>query len=356
VACALPSGTSNSAPFTAGGETKDVNWTYDPRRKCVVMGTGDFTWVGASQSGNPSIFCYTVGANSWQTLSPYGHPAGQLTPNHPSDRGPMIVDRDGNLWLGNAVPFPDQEGQTAPGGSTYRSGLLRMDTAGVWTQVRPRGWTSSLANGHYDSTADAMLHFDQGAACTGSPGTLKVTKLATLAQEAFPLCLQPDPRWSGARGGWLSPQQPERTFTAWDDTGRMLYVITRQIRYDGAGNIAEERASLSEFDRAANRWRGRRPAPVKPGTPLAPYSMFTVWDSVNKRLLFPVVADPCGLVRQFLAYDPKTDTWEELPLPAEGIHGNMAAFDPVANAMILAGSVFCSNYRQQHLYLWRYAD
>ena len=30
------------------------------------------------------------------------------------------------------------------------------------------------------------------------------------------------------------------------------------------------------------------------------------------QVLFPVVSDPCGRVHQFLAYDPKTDTWEEL--------------------------------------------
>jgi len=359
VPCALPALTTNAAPFEAEGNSKDVNWTFDTRRGQLIFGTGDFTATYAGDSGNETIFSYTVGANVWQTISPYCHPSGQITPNHPSDRGPMIYDslRDA-LWLWNGVPFPDKENQTcanwAGTGSTLKSGLLRMDMpTGVWTQVTASK-TGSLGNGAYDTAADALLHFEQGQGCSGNPGRLVVTPLSSLQQAAYDLCLRPAPAWTSANGGWVAPEQPERVFFAWDDARRIAYVVVPQRRFDAPGNVVESIASLSAFDRNTNTWTSLPPAPVAPGIPLVPYQTAVAWDSVNRKVIYPVVSDPCGMVRQLLVFDPALNAWEEIPLPATPIHGATVAYDPRANAVVLAGSVFCTDFSQQSLFLWRY--
>jgi hypothetical protein len=61
-----------------------------------------------------------------------------------------------------------------------------------------------------------------------------------------------------------------------------------------------------------------------------------------------------------LAYNPATNTWETLPMTGVSpVVGSSIVYDPVANAVVLVGSVFCSDFGlspgQINLYLYRYS-
>ena len=81
----------------------------------------------------------------------------------------------------------------------------------------------------------------------------------------------------------------------------------------------------------------------------------TVWDSVNKKVIYPVTNGSCGRIEKMLVYDPPTDTWEETPVPPN-THGATIAYDPARNVVLLGGRVFCEGFTPNppRLYLWRY--
>lgn len=342
VECITPT-SANPFPNNPGG-SKDINVTFDGER--LIFGAGDII-----NSGIPDLFAFNIPVGSWDPISVGCRPNGQVMMNRPSDRGPMITDKNGDLWNWNGVPYPDAENQPCgTNGAIQKSGLLKRTKAtGVWTLMKgPRG-TGSLGGGAYDSAIDSMMHFEQGGPCSGNPGTLVRTKLSDLTQTSSPLCV--GVTWSNGVG-WVAFEQPERVFFAWDDVGRKLYVVAPRIRYDASG-ATERVAGLAVFDAATNVWS------LKPNAPtgslnIVPYFTKIVWDSVNKRVLYPVSDNPCGETYALLAFNPATDTWETLPTPPPAVHGSTAGFDPKANALVVGGSVFCSGYNQKAVYLYRY--
>ena len=71
------------------------------------------------------------------TISTYCHPTGQITPDHPTDRGPFIYDAKREvLWLWNAVAFPESDGEpcTVSGPTRGYEGLHVLGRAHVCTR------------------------------------------------------------------------------------------------------------------------------------------------------------------------------------------------------------------------------
>lgn len=335
-------------PYPAGRGSKDVNHAFDGQR--LIFGAGD---IGSS--GVADLYAYNVAPNTWTPIEvgciPSSRSAVML--NHPSDRGPMIVDKRGTLWNWNGVPYPDGQDQPCgPGGAIQKAGLLTRTADGVWGLVTGTR-TNSLGGGRYDSTADAMLFLEQSQACSGNPGALVIFTLSTGTRQTYPMCA--GVTWNGSSGGWMAGQQPERVFFGWDDVARKLYLITLRQRLDASGLVAESQWPVYVFDMATKQWTVRRAAPVNTISDPQPFHIATpAWDSVSKRLLWPVVADgPCGTVKQMLTYDPATDGWESHPVP-DGIGGNSGDYDPVANVYVLAGREFCQ--KNTAVYLWRYGN
>jgi hypothetical protein len=56
-------------------------------------------------------------------------------------------------------------------------------------------------------------------------------------------------------------------------------------------------------------------APIPVGVWPVAYATMSVWDSVNWRVIFPFLNDPCGCIQKMLVYDPASDTWEDSPVP-----------------------------------------
>ena len=126
--------------------------------------------------------------------------------------------------------FPNQEGQVCnqgrpewPKGSIYRSGFMRLNPdTNTWTKVNDRT-TGTIGGSYYDSTADALLSID-----SETNPALNVRSLsdeATMPQSSHPITVSPSPAWTGAAGGWTGPADAKRVKWAWDDAGRVAYLL-----------------------------------------------------------------------------------------------------------------------------------
>ena len=103
--------TADLSPFA--GDSKDIMWTWDSRRKRLLFGMGDFASTYANQSGNQALFAYDASTNGWSVVSTFCHGPGQVTPNHPTDYGILAYDpaRDVVWWGNQGGGYPEQGGQ-----------------------------------------------------------------------------------------------------------------------------------------------------------------------------------------------------------------------------------------------------
>ena len=360
VACATPDARSDISPFTSG--SKDIMWTWDSKRKLLYMGMGDIGSTYASGSGNQALFSYNPGTNAWAVVSTYCHAAGQVTPNHPTDYGIMAYDsRRDVVWWGANFGFPNQEGQVCnqgrpewPKGSIFRSGFMRLNPdTNTWTMVNDRK-TGTIGGSYYDSTADALLSIDSET--TPALNVRSLSDQATMPQSSHRITVTPSPAWTGTAGGWNGPADAKRVKWAWDDAGRVAYLLLNYFRYDVAGKVVDKAVYMVTVNRVTGAVALKARAPIMSQADVPPaYHIKSVWDSVNKRVIFPVMTDSCGRIRQMLVYNPATNAWEDTPVPAN-THGATVAYDPERNVVVLAGRVFCEGQTPNppRLYLWRY--
>jgi hypothetical protein len=365
VACPLPPLTSSTAPFQSGGHSKDVMWTWDSKREELLFGMGDFTSVYASDSGNQSLYGYKAATNTWRVVSTYCHGAGQVTPNHPTDFGIMAYDpgRDVVWWGGPNDGYPPgaegsvcTQGATGwPTGSIYRNGFMTLNpSTNTWTKVSEQP-TFSTGGAYFDTTGGQLLNVEDIGNGPGDGAMLAwkvgVNPLARMELVRF-YTVSPEPAWSGATGGWVM-EYAGRVKWAWDNAARIAYVPIVYRRFDTTGTVVEHGIWMTTVDVATKVLTLKARAPLPTGFYPVPYGVMAVWDSTNKRVIMPATNDACALVHAMLAYDPATDTWESL-LVLAGLHAGTMGYDPIANVVVLAGSVFCSDYSQTHLHLWRY--
>jgi hypothetical protein len=363
-ACPLPALSANAAPFSAEGNTKDVMWAWDSTRQELLFGMGDFTNSYFGDSGNQSLYAYNAATNTWRVVSTFCHAAGQVTPNHPSDYGIMVYDptRD-RVWWGswdNGYP-PGYEGQPcpwgAPGwptGSIHRNGIMTLNPAtNTWTKIVEQP-TWSIGGSAFDPTGDQILNIED---TTGDPGSgqllawdVTTVPLGKRVIASFN-AVTPSPAWTGSTGGWVL-EYAARVKWAWDPVDRIAYVPVVYRRVDAAGTRVESGTWMVTVHVATGAIALKARAPIPLHINLDPYSVMSVFDTTHRRVIYSVTSDACAQVHAVLVYDPATETWASREFPA-GLHGGTLGYDPVRDVTVWAGSVFCSDYKQQNLHLFR---
>jgi hypothetical protein len=353
--CAL-----NECPFPKDRQSKDVQWTWKADTGEMIMGTGDFSTGLGNDSGATPIYAYTMATGTWRTISTICHAPGKLTQNHQQDKGPFSYDSKRKwLWLSTSTPFPDQRGQPCnlgtPSGSTYTQGTLAQDlsgpTPGDWALILPNA-VGALSSSAYNVKTDELLYMS-GPSPSDCAGVMVVHRLSDHAQTRYPMCLRPSPPFNSTSGGWAYAEYAERAYLAWDEAGQAMYGVFVHRRLNPAGTILESKAVAYKFSRATASWAALTPdPPLTPGTPLTPSNMTAVWVDLEQRLYYAVVSDPCAQVRQLLAIRPGDAAWESIEVHPD-VHGSTFAVDQASGTLFLAGSVFCSNYTQKDIFLWR---
>jgi hypothetical protein len=353
------------SPFVLG--SKDVQRTYDTRRHQIIVGTGDYSANLWPNSGHNTIFAYDANANVWSPVATFCAPPGQISPARPTDRGLFVYDstRDA-IWLwsmvDNAVAGQTCTGPPAGSGSTFTKGLLKFDMATkVWTKHLD-GSPGTMSMGAYDAGSDSIIFIRDNNNKCALGGTAIVTfslQTFTVTSEVA-LCHTPTPVW-GAGGGWLGASAQWQSAFAWDAQARVAYVCGQHPRVDGAGNLIERQSVCHRYDHNTRTLTKIADVPMRPGVQAPSYYTHLAWDSVNHRVLWPVIDGPCAQVRQMLAYDPATNRWQDLPIIGDGtsdIRGSLSVFDPAANALFLASTGFCDLPlpNQTDPFLWRYSQ
>jgi hypothetical protein len=365
--CTVPPNNETN-PFHSG--SKDIMWTWDSTRNLLIFGLGDSAGLYTGGSGNTMVWTYDASTNGWRTISTFCQAADSVSPNFPSDYGIMVYDRtrDRIWWLGQGDGFPPgKEGQPCvsgtPQGSIRRNGWMWLNpTANHWTKTSEQS-TQSTGGSAFDAPGDQAINIETENGYVTAHGPLSTmpavkTKIATMVN------VGPTPKWVGGQGGWNTAEYTNRVKFAWDDVARIAYIPTIYRHYSPAGGSPDEVGVWMVAVNVATRTatlKARAPRVGTGGVSVNAYHTMTVWDSVNKRVIYPVQQDTCGRVHHMLVYDPATDTWEETPVPTPPPHGATVAYDPARNVVVLAGNVFCSDQSPPQdpgptrMWLWRYA-
>jgi Divergent InlB B-repeat domain len=367
VARALPPLTSESyaadqTPFHEGGSgTKDVGVTFDALNGVIVYGTGDVSPNPPGANG-PIVanYTYRTGTNEWARISDHCPASGEI-PSWPTDRGPYVYDpvRHG-LWVWQSPFFSDRNGEEcAPGQAVRHNGLFFFNlSARTWTRRTDAAeFSNNQGNAAFDATTNSLLVV-RPFACpgigTGSTITAYNIGVVPLTTTDTPVCITRTPTFPASQG-WIPPQLASRNYPAWDPTTRTMYFCGQIQRSDGVTFAAE----CYKYHRPSNTVSLLPPPPVD-SPPQHDYYTTLVWDSVAQRVLWPVVKDACAHLQEMLAYDPATNTWETVPHTGVApVIGSSIVYDPVANAVVMVGSVFCGDQGlpgQTHLYLYRHSE
>jgi hypothetical protein len=352
---------ADQSPFHSGSSAKDVGVTFDAQNGRVVYGTGDVSPDPPGANG-PIVanYTYDTRTNTWARISDHCPPSGEI-PSWPTDRGPYVYDsvRRG-IWVWQNPYHADRNGEECgPGRAKRYNGLFFFDlTARTWTRrLDAPQYPGNQGNAAFDAASNSLLVI-QPYACprigTGNVITAYNIGVTPLTATQTPVCITRRPTFPAPRG-WIPPQLASRNYPAWDPATRTMYFCGQIVHSDGATKAAE----CYQYHRPTNTVTLLPPPPIG-SPPQQDYYTTLVWDSVAKRVLWPVVQDACAHLKAMLAYDPATNTWETVPpAGATPVIGSSIVYDPVANATVTVGSVFCADYGlpgQSHLYLYRHAD
>jgi hypothetical protein len=353
---------ADQTPFHGGGaSSKDIGVTFDLRAGQIVYGTGDVSPAPPNSNGIiVAHYAYATASNTWARISEHCPPAGEI-PSYPTDRGPYVYDPDRHgLWVWQNPYHADRNGEEcAPGRARRYNGLFFFDlTAKTWTR-RPDAppYPGNAGNAVFDAATHSLLviqPYECPAMGTGSVITAYDISVTPLTQTQTPVCVTRPPVFPQ---GWLPPQLANRNYSAWDPVSRTMYFCAQIAHSDGVQKAVE----CYRYHRPSNTVTLLPPPPIA-SPPQHDYYTTLVWDSAAQRVLWPVVTDACAHLQAMLAYDPATNTWETVP-PAgvTPVIGSTIIYDPVANATVMVGSVFCADYvpplpGQTHIYLYRHAN
>jgi Divergent InlB B-repeat domain len=356
-------GTTHAAdqtPFFEGSGSKDIGVTFDSQTGVIVYGTGDVSPDPPGANG-PIVgnYTYRTATNAWARISDHCPPSGEI-PSWPTDRGPYVYDRMRHgIWVWQNPYHANRNGEECgPGRAKRYNGLFLFSlSTRTWTRrTDAPEYPGNQGNAAFDATTNSLLVI-QPYACpgigTGSVITTYNIGVTPLTTTQTPVCITRPPTFP-ARSGWIPPQLASRNYPAWDPTTRTMYFCAQIVHSDGVRKAAE----CYKYHRPSNTV-SLLPTPPVGSPPQADYYTTLVWDSVSQRVLWPVVSNACAHLQAMLAYNPATNTWEMLPLTGVSpVVGSTIVYDPVANAVVLVGSVFCSDYGlspgQKDLFLYRY--
>jgi hypothetical protein len=338
----------------------------DTKRKRIVTFGGDFNNISGTQSSVPEVYGYTASTDTWVMISPFCHGPGKVTPSEPNDGQPWVHDtlRDRYWALPGGWDFADAQTCSVSGGSpmpsvagsTYYRGLMWMHAdTGEWTGVTKAVQTGAFC-GHYDPVKDCIV----GISEDGSGPTVWRLFLSTLQVNEVPLTAG----GTFANGNGFLPNSAARLDDfCIDAQGRKGYVLTPYPFYQNHEfHHVEHKLIGFDLDNPSVQSELASPPFNYPNHPVGFGSdgqCQIVFDTVNRKVLWPYKRDVCGIVYGMAAYDPQTGKWETFPVTvsdqsAAPVTGNAVVFDKANNVMLIAGGAFCS-HNPVHYYLWRYA-
>lgn len=360
----------DQSPWPCGGGSKHQRWAADRLGK-VWTGFGDTS--PSNHAGNPSQnqgYTLRTSDGQWARWNPACRPAGQIQPSYP-DEVPWAYDTRGFFWLlGGVTQGTDgatcNSGGGESGATLFKTGLFKYTVAtDTWSRITGVAGTNALW-GHFDNTNKWLMFMGGGGsgACGSAFFRLNVD---TLVVTSFNLCLSTNP-FPGTGGTFENFPDLRDTAWAWDETGRTAYVLGYHQQFVSGAPVDPARTLrlwAINVDTGAIS-RKADPPNSAAGGHRTPDMQDLVFDTTNRRVIYPAARNHCGVIEAVYSYNPLTNTWEthsatpSSPVPGGYARANTAVYDPFNNVVVLGGSVACTDWgfpgvpAITHWFLWRY--
>jgi N-acetylneuraminic acid mutarotase len=257
----------------------DLAPMQDPRQEVAVAALGDKIYVvGGFHAGGDTastVEVYDPATDRWEMAAPL-----PIAVNHA-----MAAVVDGTLYVMGGHP---------PSGPEAVDNVFAYDTVNnTWS---PRAPMPTARGALAVAVADGKIY-----AAGGSP---------TAREQDFAVYDPGADRWTA-----LPPMPTPRNHLAAGSLNGKVYVVGGRSDLSGISNI------LEEYDPATNVWTQRAVMPTARGGiggATANGLLFVFGGEGNR-------ASPLGIFDQVEAYDPSTDSWQQLPPMSVPRHGITAA-------------------------------
>jgi hypothetical protein len=355
--------TIDLTPWPCAGGSKHQRWASDGKGS-VWTGFGDTN--PTRHASNPSQnqgYRLEVATGRWTRWNPACRPAGQIMPSYP-DEVPWAYDARGAFWLLPGV-LQVADGATCAskgesGATLYKTGLFRYDIAtDRWQRIEGAPSTNALW-GHFDNRTRNLMYWGTGG-CASRFFKLNVD---TLEHTHRDVCLSTRP-FPGSGGNFENYADGRAHAWAWDENGRTAYFVAHHDVFE-KGQRAGRRIHAWSLNVDSGKIEQLPDPPnTTPKGGVTPDAQDILWDSANKRVLYPYVRNHCGVLEGMYTYDPARGAWEShsvtpsSPVPGGSVRGNTAVYDPANNVMVLGGTVACDEWGYSgqpnltHYFLWR---
>jgi hypothetical protein len=148
--------------------------------------------------------------------------------------------------------------------------------------------------------------------------------------------------------------------------GRTLYVLGYHNEKVGGENVGQKRLHLWAINVDTGAITRLPDPPNSVGTTFRNSdAQDIVFDTKNRRVVFPYTPNHCGAIEGMYTYDIATQAWTShsttpfTSVPGNYVRGNTVVYDPVNDVTIVGGSVACTDWGYPglpnitHYFLWR---
>ncbi len=379
---------------------------HDAVGKRNILFGGDYANTLVSQTAAGMVWSYDPlldlsgdPSQGFRQISGECHGPGKLTPCFPDDSQACGMDYKTDAftcnpggWRGSANDgvvdgsvcniASDGKCQSTVG-STYYHGLMRMDRSGTWTGLSKSLEVLGGKQGHFDPVQRCLVCIDS------SGGTIARVFVDSLTRDDN-LLTAAGIGSNAVAGRLFQPGYMDGIDWAIDVVGRWGYVVSVGDVYVG-GNYNHSENFFWRFNLDI-------PGFMQPlaDPPFGSHSTYNTlsptgfpygaggtdrvhcqWDSRNRRVIWFYTRSIGAGVHGIGAYNPVTNTWENIPIVTDGslgpttykhVAGNCQGYDSTNNVHILMGAAALGSpgddpygeedsqgWSPTHYSLWRYA-
>ena len=331
-----PLGTGYGGPGLRPYGGKHTRLLYDSKRGRMVLTGGDYANPHISDDGNQMVWALDLGsgpAPTWRLIGAWCN--GPEQPGRP-DTVLWVYDskRDRGIVMPGFYFITEGETSECPGVKDLPDPMFFDFVTNKWQRVPfgpplgGYGGDEGASFGVYDQVTDSVYRVRS----TDGGNVMEILSLQTN-------------RWS--YGSMGLPASGNREQAVIDVEGRSIYLINRYLKALVRYSIRRGSVDVIPLPRQA-----RPPQDMDLETYLA-------FDSINRVVLYPNSYENSGRMYGLGIYhvDSKKWEWEAVPPGPPFVQGNVLAFDPGNNVMLLYGGKDGSDAGVPEVYwLYRYGN
>ena len=191
--------------------------------------------------------------------------------------------------------------------------------------------------GVFDNLKKELIYYSTPGPNTACNANIHKLNVDTRTRTGFPICLSANPFPGTPPGIFENHARAEKTSLALDEDGRMLYAVTYHDRYRSGAHEPGPPAVRAWAINIDTGVVARLPDPPNHGNAFGKDQdvQTILWDSTHNLVIYPLVANQCGVLRGMYTLKPGATSWVSHPIVTstplasnDRVRGNGAVFDP----------------------------